>query len=109
MNVDEDTNRKIQDLQILEQNFQNILMQKQTFQIESSENATALEELENTKKEVFRVLGQIMLKADKDELKKELEEKKELLNMRIKALEKQELSVREQIERLRGEIVNKLE
>jgi|SRR3989344_2254353 len=109
MEIDEDTNRKIQDLQLLEQNFQNILMQKQTFQIESNETNTALEEVDKAQKDVFRVLGQIMVKADKNELKKELKEKKELLDLRMKAIEKQELSLREQIERLRGDIVNKLQ
>ncbi len=109
MEIDEETNKKIQDLQLLEQNFQNILMQKQTFQIESNETITALEEVEKAQKDVFRVLGQIMVKADKNDLKKELKGKKELLDLRMKAIEKQELSMREQIERLRGDIVNKLQ
>ena len=50
-----------------------------------------------------------MVKAEKNEMKKELKEKKELLDLRMKAIEKQELSLREQIERLRGDIVNKLQ
>jgi len=109
MEIDKETNRKVQDLQLLEQNFQGLLMQKQTIQIESNEASTALEEVEKAQKDVFRVLGQVMVRADKNELKKELKEKKELLDLRMKAIEKQELFLREQVERLRGDIVNKLQ
>lgn len=108
MDIDAETNQKIQDLQIMEQNFQNILMQKQTFQIELNETKTALEEVEKAKGDVFRVLGQVMVKADKADLKKELSEKSTLLELRMKSIDKQELSFREDVERLRGEIVNKL-
>ncbi|MFA6023260.1 MAG: prefoldin subunit beta [Candidatus Pacearchaeota archaeon] len=108
MEIDQETNQKIQDLQLMEQNFQNILMQKQNFQIELNETKTALEEVENAKGDVFRVLGQVMVKAEKAELKKELSEKSALLELRMKTIDKQELSFREDVERLRGEIVNKL-
>ncbi|MBS3091947.1 prefoldin subunit beta [Candidatus Pacearchaeota archaeon] len=108
VDIDQETGQKIQDLQILEQNFQNISMQRQAFQIELNETSTALEEVGKAKGDVFRVLGQVMVKSDKSELKKELKEKKDLLELRIKAIEKQDLSLRENIERLRGEIVNKI-
>ena len=109
VDIDQETGQKIQDLQILEQNFQNIIMQKQAFQLELNETTTALEEVGKSKGDVFRVLGQVMVKSNKDELKKDLKEKKELLELRIKAIEKQELGLRERIERLRGEIVNKIQ
>ena len=108
MQLDEETNKKIQTLQILENNFQNVLMQKQSFQIDINESSTALEEVDKSKGDVFRVLGQIMIKADKKELKKELMEKKDLLNLRIKSIEKQEIGMREEIERLRSEIMDKM-
>ncbi len=108
VDIDRETGQKIQDLQILEQNFQNISMQKQAFQLELNETSTALDEVGKSKGDVFRVLGQVMVKSDKSELKKELKEKKDLLELRIKAIEKQDLGLRESIERLRGEIVNKI-
>ena len=108
VNIDQETGQKIQDLQILEQNFQNISMQRQTFQLELNETSTALDEVGKAKGDVFRVLGQVMVKSQKDELKKELKEKKDLLELRIKAIEKQDLGLRENIERLRGDIVNKI-
>jgi chaperonin cofactor prefoldin len=47
-----------------------------------------------------------MLKTKKEELKKELEEKKELMNLRLKSLEKQEQLTREKLLKLRDEILN---
>lgn len=108
MEIDEETGKKIQNLQLMEQNFQNLALQKQTFQLELNEVITALEEVSKTKEDVFRVLGQVMIKSDKESLKKELKEKKEILEIRMKSIEKQELSMREDVERIRGEIVEKL-
>ena len=106
--VDEETSKKIQDLQMLEQNFQSLIMQKQSFQIESNETKSALEEISKSKDDVFRVLGQIMIKANKDSLKKELKEKGDLLNLRLKSIEKQETILRENIERIRNDIIGKI-
>lgn len=106
--MDQETQKKVQGLQLLEQSFQNILLQKQTFQVEVNETKTALEEINKSKGDVYRVLGQIMVKADNNDLKKELEEKKNLLEIRMKAIEKQELSMREEIERIRADIMDKM-
>ena len=108
MEMDQETQKKVQSLQLLEQNFQNLLLQKQTFQVEVNETKTALDEVSKAKGDVFRILGQIMVKADNAELKKELEEKKTILEMRMKAIEKQELGMREEVERIRAEIMDKI-
>ena len=83
-------------------------MQKQSFQIELSETMTAIEEVTNSKGDVFKVIGQVMVKSNKDSLKKELSEKKDLLSLRMNAIEKQEAGIRENIERIKGEIVDKI-
>jgi prefoldin beta subunit len=108
MDMDQETQKKVQGLQLIEQSFQGLLMQKQTFQIELNETKTALDEVSKSKGDVFRVLGQVMVKADAEELKKELKEKHDLLDLRMKSIEKQELSLREEIERMRAEIMDKI-
>ena len=108
MDMDQETQKKIQGLQMLEQGYQNIVFQKQSFQVEVNETNTALSEVEKSKPDVFRVLGQVMVKADKNSLKKELKEKADLLNLRMKTVERQELQMREEIERLRSEIMDKV-
>lgn len=97
---------KIQELQILEQSIQNILMQKQAFQMEISETESARTELKNSGKDVYKIIGQLMIKSDIVEIKKDLEEKQKLLELRIKNLEKQETSLSTQIEKIREEVMN---
>tara|TARA_Y100000310_G_scaffold76463_1_gene72957 strand:- start:9835 stop:10164 length:330 start_codon:yes stop_codon:yes gene_type:complete len=108
MDMDAETQKKIQGLQMLEQGYQNIAFQKQTLQVDVNETTTALSEVEKSKSDVFRVLGQVMVKADKASLKKELKEKSDLLTLRMKTVDKQELQMREEIERLRSEIMDKV-
>lgn len=98
---------KIQELQITEQNLQNLLMQKQAFQMESAETASALGEIESAGDEVFKIVGQLMVKSDKSKIKSELENKQKLLELRINSIEKQENSLSEKLETLRKEIMKK--
>jgi len=104
----ESSERKIQEIQILEQNLHNMLLQKQNFQIEMSETQNALEELEISGEETYKIIGQLMLKADKETMKKELTEKQETLELRIKTLEKQENGMSKKIENLREEIMGSM-
>lgn len=106
--IDKELAAKIQELQIIEQNMQNILLQKQTLQFELSENSSALEELNSAKDDVYKVVGQIMIKSKKEDLKKDLESKKEVADLRIKNLEKQEKSIKERLTTLREEVMKEL-
>lgn len=96
---------KIQEMQFLEQNLQNLLLQKQAFQMELAETNAALKEIKNAGDEVFKIVGQLMIKSDKKETEKELEKKKELLDLRTKTIEKQETSLTEKVEKLRQEFL----
>jgi prefoldin beta subunit len=80
----------LEDLQMIEQAMQNLLLQKQIFQLELSETENALNNLKDVKGEVYKIVGDLMFKAEKESLKKELEHKKELLELRMKSIEKQE-------------------
>ncbi len=106
--VDKEVQEKIQELQILEQGLQNIAMQKRTFQLELNETKTALKEVGKTKNDVFKIVGQIMLKTEKKDIEKELDEKKKLLELRLKSIEGQENQVSENAEKIRQEIVGKI-
>jgi prefoldin beta subunit len=95
--------KNIQEIQFLEQGLQNLLFQKQAFQMELSETKEALKELENSKDEVFKVIGQIMLRIEKSKIKEELLTKIKIFELRIKELEKQESSLAKRIESIRDE------
>jgi prefoldin beta subunit len=99
--------KKVHEMQLLDQGIHNIMMQKQAFQIELSETTAALKEIEASKDEVFKIIGNLMIKTDKNSVKEELTSKERLLDLRLKTLEKQESSLTEQLERIRGEFLKK--
>lgn len=91
-------NDAIAQLQLSEQALQNMLLQKQLFQFEFIETNNALGELKKTKQEdVFKIVGSLMIKSNKAELEKELERKKDILDLRLKAIEKQENELKEKV------------
>jgi len=106
--INEQTQQKIQEIQILEQNIQGLLMQKQAFQLELNETENALSEISKSKEDVFKIIGQIMIKKDKKNLEEELKKKKELLTLRLNSIEKQEKEFSEHLEDLRKEIMSKI-
>lgn len=108
MKINKEMQEKIQELQILEQNLQNLLLQKQAFQMELNETELALRELEQAKGDSYKIIGQIMIKTDKKDLSKELEEKKKIIELRINAIEKQEAILTEKLAKSRQEIQSKI-
>ena len=99
-----ESDKKIQDMQIIEETLHNILLQKQAFQMELSETISAIGEVKNSKDDLFKIIGQIMLKTSKCKILEELENKERILNLRIKSLEKQENTLNEKFSSIRDEI-----
>jgi len=95
---------KLQEMQLLEQNIQNMIYQKQIFQMELSETTSALSEVNKSKTDVFKIIGQLMIKKSKEEIKKELKDKEKILKLRIEAIEKQEVPLREKLNTLKEEV-----
>ncbi|MCX8159027.1 MAG: prefoldin subunit beta [Candidatus Pacearchaeota archaeon] len=104
MDIDSNTEKKISDLQFLEHSMQGFIMQKQTIQIELNETNNAIDEVKKSKGDLYKLIGNILLKSDRENLLKELEEKKNLLDLRIKSIEKQEKILNEKIEKSKKEI-----
>jgi prefoldin beta subunit len=96
---------KFQELQFLEQNLQNILMQKQAFEMEFAETESALSEISKTSEDVFKIIGQLLIKGDKIKIKEELENRKKLLQLRINSLDKQEKTFSDRLSILRNELL----
>lgn len=104
--MNKEKEQKIQELQILEQNLQGVLMQKQAFQMELSEASSAIREVEKSKSEVYKIIGQLMVKKDLKEVKEELKNKEKLLNLRLKNLEKQEEIIAQKANQLKENILD---
>jgi len=109
MDINQETQEKIQQLQMFEQSFQQILMQKQAFQMELTETENALSEIVKSKDDVYKLVGQIMIKSDKNKIEEELKKKQELLSLRLKTFEKQETELTKQLEDLRKEVMEKID
>src|SRR3989344_7371282 len=107
MEVSKETEQKISQLQMFEQSLQNFLGQKQQFQVQLVEVESALNELENTEK-AYKIVGNIMVESDKNELKADLNSRKEMLELRIRTMEKQESQVREKASKLQSEILKNI-
>ena len=102
--MNKQTEQKIQQLGLLEQNMQATAVQKQGFQLQLLEVESALKELQQTE-EAYKIVANIMIKATKADLKKELKDKKEVLELRINSIEKQENKLREKASSLQKEVL----
>jgi len=106
--ISSETQEKIQQLQIFEQNMQNLLLQKQAFQFELNDAENALDEVGKTKEDVYKLIGQVLIKTSKSGVEKELKQKKDILSLRINAIEKQESQLKEEVEKIREEVMKKV-
>jgi len=93
-------------LQQLQQNLQAIMMQKQQLEVELVETDRGLQELKKTNPDdaIYKNAGSVLIKAKKEDVLKELEEKKELSNTRIMVLGKQEARVKENLKEVENKI-----
>ena len=108
MDFNKETQEKVKEIQLKEQNLQMVLLQKQSFQIELSEIENAISELDNSEGTTYKLIGQILIKKDKESLKEELQKKKKIISLRIQSLEKQEEPLSQEIEELRTSIMKSL-
>ncbi|MFH0798131.1 MAG: prefoldin subunit beta [Candidatus Woesearchaeota archaeon] len=107
--MDKKTEEKISQLQLLEQNMQNFSMQKQNFQTQLLEIDNALKELEHAKAPMFKIVGNIMIASDKSHLETDLNSKKDILNLRMKSIVKQEDSIKEKLKGIQDEVMKELQ
>ena len=92
-------------MQMIQQNLQNILMQKQQFQMQLNEINSALEELKNTEK-AYKIVGNLMVASKKEDLEKDLKEKQQTMELRLKNLETQEEKFKKKIEDLQKNVAD---
>jgi len=93
-------------LQQLQQTLQGVLTQKQQLELELNEGEQALSELEKLTDAavIYKSIGSLLVKSEKTKVTTELNERKELLNMRINVLGKQEERLRTQVKDLQEKL-----
>ncbi len=88
-----------------QQQLQAVLIQKETMQLQLMEMNKALEELDSTKNEkAYKITGQIMVSKPVEELKKELGETKEAIEVRINSLGKTEEKITGKLKEMETEL-----
>ena len=102
------TEKKIQQLQMIEQSLSSLLQQRQKFQAQLIETDSAMEELKDTP-QAYKIIGNIMIKASSGDLISELSEKKKIIELRIKSLEKQEAQLKERAASMQSEVMKELQ
>lgn len=89
-----------QRMQQMEQNINLLLQQKRTMESDLRETENAIEELTKAPEDalVYKSVGGIMLKKNRDDVLSDLKEKQETLDIRLKSMEKQETRMKQQLE-----------
>jgi prefoldin beta subunit len=93
-------------LQQLQQTFQSIATQKQQVELELAELEQALTEVQKLEKAatIYKTIGSILVKKEKDKIITDLNERKELLTMRVTVLGKQDERLRSQLKDLQTKL-----
>ena len=86
----------------------NISAQKQQIQIQQDGLNQAIEELSKTKEtKVFKAVGSVLLAKNVADVKKELEDQKESLDLRLKTVTRQESLMVDKLNKLRTQLEGK--
>jgi len=93
-------------LQQLQQTLQGVMAQKQQLELQLTEVERAVNELEKLAETVviYKSIGALLVKSEKDKVTTELTERKELVKMRVDVLAKQEERLRTQVKELQEKL-----
>jgi prefoldin beta subunit len=93
-------------LQQLQQSLQGVMSQKQQLEMQLTEVEQASDELGKLDETavVYKSIGALLVKAEKDKVSTELTDRKELLKMRVDVLAKQEERLKTQVKDLQGKL-----
>jgi prefoldin beta subunit len=98
---------QIAQYQQIQQQLQMVMAQRNQYSLQLEEVERALDELGKSKPEtpIYRNVGSLLIKVEKmDDLKKELDEMKDTLGIKVKSMERQENQLKERFNALRTEL-----
>ncbi len=109
MEVSEEVRGMIMQFQAYQQQSQMIIGQKDATKAQILEIDRTLEELGKAgDKEIYKSVGPILIKTTKGEMGKELTEKKEMLEIRLKTMDSEDKKTKEKIKDLQEKIQSSL-
>lgn len=109
-NLSPEIQAKIQELQTMEQTFQQLMQQKNAFSMEATETDYIMKEVNETEGEISRIIGgQVIVKTTKEAFLKNMENKKKLIETRMTSINAQEKEFSESIEAIRKEVMDSIQ
>ncbi len=102
--INPELERDLVEYQNAERQLQSVLLQRHQLQLQLNEISLALEELAKAKGDIYKATGSIMLRTTGEEAEKDLKEKKDLFEIRVKALTQQEEKMKNVLMKLQKKI-----
>ena len=101
---------QIAQLQQLQQQIQNLAMQKSKIEAMQNESKMALDELAKLAEDVivYRNVGELLIKTSKEESISKLKEREETLSLRLQSISRQEERLTSRLKQLQEQIQNAL-
>jgi prefoldin beta subunit len=100
-NPQEDMTKELAEYENLEKQLEMLLVQKHQLQLQQNEVKHALDELKKAEDAaLYRSIGSVMMSTTKDDAEKDLDERADLIKVKLGAIEKQE-------EKLRGVVMER--
>ena len=98
--------QRLMRLQQLQQSLQGVMAQKQQLEMQLNEVEQAKAELEKLEETavVYKSIGALLVKSEKNTVETELSERKELLKMRVDVLAKQDERIKTQVKELQEQL-----
>lgn len=97
-------NKALGEFEKMEKQLEVILIQKNQLKLQLSETKNAEEELKHATGDVYKSVGSLVFKTTKEKAEKDLKEKKELIDVKLNALGKEEVKLREAIKELQASL-----
>ncbi len=99
---------RISQLQQMEQGIQVLMLQKQQLQLQLNELDNALQELQKSSEQPYKMVGGLLLAAEKKTLVEELTSKKEIVTVRLNNLTEQEKILGSKAETLKKNLLQSM-
>jgi prefoldin beta subunit len=91
----------MEEIDKIQQNLQIVILELENLKLKSKEIEIVLGELENSKEEsVYKFVGNVLVKKTREEVIKELKDNKEIIDLRIKNLEKKKEELAKKLKEL---------
>jgi len=108
--LSQDTRERLLRLQQLQNTLQTLTAQRQRLEAELNETERALKALEEVppEKKIYKSVGALLVEKDKEAVVKDLIERKELLDIRVKTMSSQEDKAQKRVQELQKNLQKEL-